>query len=72
MEWYWRVHDYAFSKFPNQEYGDWNQNLDREGNIIAVPFQGLPVKDPFHLPRALIYSINTLKHLAEREPGADT
>ena len=72
MDWYWRMHDYTFSKFPNRDYGDWNQNLDREGNIIAVPFQGLPVKDPFHLPRALIYSINTLRGLAEREPGADT
>jgi len=65
MDWYWRVHDYAFSKFANRQHGDWNQNLDREGNIIAVPFQGLPVKDPFHLPRALIYSINALRGLAE-------
>jgi hypothetical protein len=27
----------------------------------------LPVKDPFHLPRALIYSILILKRLAERD-----
>ncbi|MFQ5810661.1 MAG: AGE family epimerase/isomerase, partial [Armatimonadota bacterium] len=63
MDWYWRVHDYAFEAFPNREHGDWRQNLDRRGNPIPVVL-GLTVKDPFHLPRALIYSIVTLRNLA--------
>ncbi|MGD8237863.1 MAG: AGE family epimerase/isomerase [Armatimonadota bacterium] len=63
MDWYWRVHDYTFAAFPNREHGDWHQNLDRRGNPIPVVL-GLTVKDPFHLPRALIYSIATLRNLA--------
>jgi len=63
MDWYWRVHDYAFRAFPDREHGEWHQNLDRRGNAIPAVL-ALPVKDPFHLPRALIYSIVTLRDLA--------
>ena len=64
MEWYERVHQYAFSHFPNGAHGEWIQNLDRRGKPTAVVVAGLPVKDPFHLPRALIYSILVLRRLA--------
>ena len=63
MDWYWRVHDYAFSRFPAAA-GDWHQNLDRAGRPTGVAVKGLAVKDPFHLPRALIYSIASLRRLA--------
>ena len=66
MDWYWRVHDYAFSTYPDKEHGDWHQNLDRYGNIIPVVVKNLQVKDPFHLPRALIYSILTLRSLVSK------
>jgi len=69
MEWYWRVHDYAFEAFPNWKDGDWHQNLNRRGEIMPVAVTGLQVKDPFHLPRFLIYSIPTLRKLAA-EKGA--
>jgi len=52
MDWYWRVHDYAFEKFPNREGLEWHHNLDRRGNVIPPILKSLPVKDPFHLPRA--------------------
>jgi N-acylglucosamine 2-epimerase len=65
-DWYWKVHEYAFSKYPNREHGDWIQNLDRKGNPIPVVIKGLQVKDPFHLPRALLYSIGVLKNLRGR------
>ncbi|MFW5804734.1 MAG: AGE family epimerase/isomerase, partial [bacterium] len=29
MEWYWKIHDYAFKHFPDREHGEWTQNLDR-------------------------------------------
>ena len=67
MEWYWRVHDYAFSRFPNREHGDWHQNLDRYGKRIPVVLKNLAVKDPFHLPRALLYSILVLRELVGEE-----
>ena len=66
MEWYWRVHDYTFSHYPNREHGEWYQYLDREGRPTVNLVPGLGVKDPFHLPRALIYSIKTLRNLAEK------
>jgi len=47
-----KVNEYAFAHYPNG-YGDWYNWLDKDGNIGESA--ALPVKDPFHLPRALIY-----------------
>ena len=63
LQWYEKVRDYALAHYPLPEHGEWIQKLDRYGN----PLEGtpsLPVKDPFHLPRALIYAIETLDRLA--------
>ena len=65
MDWYWRMHEYSFRVFPDAEHGDWHQNLDRQGRITEHVIKNLAVKDPFHLPRALIYSIDSLRRLAE-------
>ncbi len=54
LVWHKKIQDYAFSHFPVPS-GEWTQWLDRKGNKIKSPV--LPVKDPFHLPRALIYLI---------------
>jgi len=62
MEWYWKVHNYAFSHFPDHEHGEWNQNLDRKGNKIPV-VTSLKVKDFFHLPRALIMGTECLQRI---------
>ena len=63
LEWFTRVHDYSFSHFPVPQYGEWTQNLDRRGNKLNATI-ALPVKDPFHLPRALIYCVLALEKLA--------
>jgi N-acylglucosamine 2-epimerase len=62
LDWFARVHEYSFAHFPVVEYGEWIQNLDRRGNKLDTPI-ALPVKDPFHLARALIYSIGVLQDL---------
>jgi N-acylglucosamine 2-epimerase len=67
LDWYWKVHEYTFTHFPNQEHGEWFHNLNRDGTPMRPYLKDLPVKDPFHLPRALIYSILILKRLAERD-----
>ena len=67
IDWYWKVHNYTFKVFPDLEHGEWHQNLDRSGRVIPVVVKGLSVKDPFHLPRALIYSRKILKRLASSE-----
>ncbi len=50
--WHKKVYDYAFSHYPTP-YGDWYNWLDNDGNIGESA--ALPVKDPFHLPRALMH-----------------
>ena len=45
--------------------GEWTQWLDRQGN--KSDSVALPVKDPFHLPRGLIYLVDlSEKNSAER------
>ncbi len=66
LDWFRRIHEYAFSHFPVPDYGEWIQNLDRQGRRINE-LVALPVKDPFHLARALIYSVGVLEQLAKSE-----
>lgn len=60
LEWFERVHRWAFAHFPMPEVGEWRQRLDRLGNP-TTEVVALPVKDPFHLPRALILSLQLLE-----------
>lgn len=59
-EWFSKVFEYSFTHFCNKEHGEWTQRLDRFGNKITEVV-ALPVKDPFHLPRALILAIESLE-----------
>lgn len=68
LDWFERVHNYAFSHYPVPQYGEWTQRLDRQGRKFTETV-ALPVKDPFHLPRALIYCIEVLERLAEGPTG---
>jgi N-acylglucosamine 2-epimerase len=63
LDWFQRVHEYSFSHFPVPQSGEWIQNLDRQGHKLNSTI-ALPVKDPFHLSRALIYSVGVLQRLA--------
>jgi N-acylglucosamine 2-epimerase len=65
LDWYEHVHNYTFSHYPVAKYGEWTQNLDRKGNKFSGTV-ALPVKDPFHLPRSLIYCIKTLERLVNK------
>lgn len=58
-EWYDRVHEWAFYHFSMPEVGEWRQRLDRKGGPISSVI-ALPVKDPFHLPRAVILILQLL------------
>ena len=62
LEWYRRVHDYAFSHYPDRAHGEWRQKLDRHGQPIT-DVVALPVKDPFHLPRALMLCLESLNRV---------
>jgi N-acylglucosamine 2-epimerase len=67
LEWVERVHDYSYSHYPVKEHGEWTQKLDRQGRPFTQTV-ALPVKDPFHLPRALIYCIDVLERLTGEGP----
>ena len=60
--WYPRVKEYVFNTFPNTENdkGEWIQIRARDGRpenrVVA-----LPVKDPYHIIRNLLYIIELLK-----------
>ncbi len=66
-DWFWKVHDYTLNTFPNPDksVGEWIQIRDREGRpeskVVA-----LPVKDPFHIVRALALAVPVLERLADK------
>lgn len=66
LDWHERVRRYSYERFEDREHGEWRQKLDRTGKPITKVV-ALPVKDPFHLPRALIYCIDVLERLARSE-----
>jgi N-acylglucosamine 2-epimerase len=63
LEWLKKVHDYAFTHFPVPRYGEWYQRFDRYGKKINN-IAAMPVKDPYHLARSLIYCTGVLKQLS--------
>lgn len=65
LEWHKRVSDYCFAHFPVAGHGEWRQRLDRFGRPFTEVV-ALPVKDPFHLPRALIYCVQVLDRLLKK------
>ncbi len=62
LDWYDRIHEYSFAHFPMKEHGEWTQKLNRDGTPLDAVV-AFPVKDPFHLPRALIYCLEVLDRL---------
>jgi N-acylglucosamine 2-epimerase len=64
LDWYQRVHNYAFAHYPVRPNGEWRNRLNRLGEPVQEVL-ALPVKDPFHLPRALIYAEDVLRRLSD-------
>lgn len=61
LDWHQRIFDYTFSQFPNpdSETREWIQILGRDG-APQDKCVALPVKDPYHIARALILLIELL------------
>lgn len=47
------VSDWAYSHFPDHEYGEWYGYLHRDGSV-AQPAKGNLFKGPFHIPRMMV------------------
>ena len=68
LYWFTRAHKYAYGHYPVPVYGEWTQKLDRRGKKFSKTV-ALPVKDPFHLPRSLIYCIDLLQRMTAGTPS---
>jgi N-acylglucosamine 2-epimerase len=64
LQWHKKVQDFAFAHYPVQT-GEWSPWLDRQGRRMGNAV--LPVKDPFHLPRALIHLIDIFENRLRSE-----
>ncbi|WP_163570143.1 AGE family epimerase/isomerase [Fodinicola feengrottensis] len=53
LAWHDRIRDYTYATFPAPQGREWIQVRDRRGAPLNQVV-GLPVKDPFHVPRALL------------------
>jgi N-acylglucosamine 2-epimerase len=51
-QWFTRVHDYTWSRFPDPEHGEWFGYLNRLGEVL-LPLKGGKWKGCFHVPRTL-------------------
>ena len=52
-QWFEKVHDYAWKRFPDPEHGEWFGYLNRRGEVL-LDMKGGKWKGCFHLPRALL------------------
>jgi len=52
LEWYHKVHDYAWSHFSDPENGEWFGYLNRKGEVL-LDLKGGKWKGCFHVPRAM-------------------
>ena len=52
LDWYMRVHEYAWSRFADPEYGEWFGYLNRRGEKL-LSLKGGKWKGCFHVPRAM-------------------
>lgn len=62
LDWHEKVRAYSYQHFPVAGHGEWRQKLDRQGQPFT-DVVALPVKDPFHLPRALMLCVEVLDRL---------
>lgn len=53
------VDEYTFRRFADPEYGEWFGYCDRQGNLTHT-LKGNNYKGCFHIPRALLYSLQRL------------
>jgi N-acylglucosamine 2-epimerase len=65
LDWLQKVDDYSFAHFDDPQYGEWFGYCDRRGEP-ALTSKGGNYKGFFHLPRALLLSIQRIEGSASR------
>lgn len=64
FDWLVRLHEYTWSHFRDEEYGEWYAYLNRRGEVL-LPLKGGKWKCCFHVPRALLNGWKTLEATAK-------
>lgn len=59
---YQLVHDYTFSHFKDEKYGEWYGYLHRDGTV-SNDLKGNIFKGPFHIPRMELENVLQLKEM---------
>lgn len=60
-DWYYKVHDYTFSSFPDKEFGEWFGYLNRDGSPVWTA-KANGWKGFFHVPRVLFRCYQLLEN----------
>ena len=67
LEWFKRVHDYAWTPFRDNEFPEWFGYLNRRGEVL-LPLKGGKWKGCFHVPRGLYQVHKVLEYIANERP----
>lgn len=62
LEWFEKVHDYAWAHFADPEFPEWYGYLNRQGEVL-LPLKGGKWKGCFHVPRGLYQCWQVLEQL---------
>ena len=65
-QWYEKVHEYAWTHFPDTENGEWFGYLNRQGEP-HLTLKGGKWKGCFHVPRALYQCWKTFERIENKE-----
>lgn len=66
LDWFARIETWSWQHFPISSGGEWYQRLTRTGEP-STEVVGLPVKDPFHLPRAAVLMMQLAQSLSSED-----
>ena len=62
MDWYEKVHEYAWSNFSDPDNGEWYGYLNRQGDVL-LDLKGGKWKGCFHVPRAMYQCWKTFERI---------
>ena len=69
LNWFEKVHEYTWNRFPDPGYGEWYGYLNRQGEVL-LPLKGGKWKGCFHVPRGLLQIWTTLEKINENQGKA--
>ena len=61
-DWFERIHEYSFTKFPDREYGEWFKYLRRDGTLSSEA-KGTRWAGSFHASRMMFNCVNLFQKM---------